>query len=818
MASSPSSSTAYHILFFFSFSFVLIFLLFAISLQQRIHIFYDHHHSINAYQHEEALIMRKFPTLLSPLQAPAPAPSLILHPRPHHRPPHHHLVRRAPIPIPEREVRRNGGVTRAKKIMVASLVSSGFIFILTVLVIIVFVCHYKFNKGRNRNPSSTKHSSADQGTAVIKSNNGPDWLISRTSQNTTRKVTSHDEPDHPFPLETFPKESDEDQLMHLTNQDPILRSDSNTASVAAAEIISIHDDSMDSNDKYYESDAAMSSSSSSSPVDQKLELPHDDLSEELDEDESFHSLCDSRSSSIKLTNLDSASTTFINEELAFQLSPKTPPPAPPPPPPPPPPRLTISSSTQKALSKADFSTSKSPPVLSNSEIKTISSSSAATPPPPCPPPSKGNVDQNQSKSRLPKLKPLHWDKVRAAPHRSTVWDNLRCSSFELDEEMIESLFGYHLKDPTKADEPRGSSPNTNKHVLEAKRLQNITILSKSVNATAHQVCHSLEKGEGLCLQQLEVLAKMTLTKEEEEKLSGYKGDVEELGSAEKFVKTMLNVPFAFQRIESMLYRETFDDEVIHLRKSLSMLQEACQELRSSRLFLKLLEAVLKTGNRMNDGTIRGGAKAFKLDALLKLADVKGTDGKTTLLHFVVQEIMRSEGMRASESIMGKILSSGKKAAAEEEKEEDYKRMGLELVSSLSVELQNVKKTATIDLDVVSSSMRNLFEGMCRVKNLVHERLGGKEEDGSFVQVMRAFVSDADKKIKELRNEESEILLRVREITEYFHGDVVNMKKEANPLRIFVIVRDFLGMLDHVCRELRSSRIPNSSPNPLSPFR
>lgn len=55
---------------------------------------------------------------------------------------------------------------------------------------------------------------------------------------------------------------------------------------------------------------------------------------------------------------------------------------------------------------------------------------------------------------------------------------------------------------------------------------------------------------------------------------------------------------------------------------------------------------------MNDGTIRGGAKAFKLDALLKLSEVKGTDGRTTLLHFVVQEMIRSEGMNASEDGAG----------------------------------------------------------------------------------------------------------------------------------------------------------------------
>ena len=59
-------------------------------------------------------------------------------------------------------------------------------------------------------------------------------------------------------------------------------------------------------------------------------------------------------------------------------------------------------------------------------------------------------------------------------------------------------------------------------------------------------------------------------------------------------------------------------------------QVASEVLRNSRLFLKLLEAVLKTGNHMNDGTFRGGAQAFKLDTLLKLSDVKGVDGKTTL--------------------------------------------------------------------------------------------------------------------------------------------------------------------------------------------
>ncbi|CAN6715079.1 unnamed protein product [Malus baccata var. baccata] len=530
------------------------------------------------------------------------------------------------------------------------------------------------------------------------------------------------------------------------------------------------------------------------------------------------------------------------------------PPAPPPPPPPPIkhfPHFHSSPSSARIASKASCSSSTlrnlSPPRKSDSSSgsnqtqeggfsASPQNSSRASetpphvPPPPSPPPFlKANngflkgppppplpqaTPLGRDGTPLPKLKPLHWDKVRAAPDNSMVWDKLRSSSFELDEEMIESLFGYNLQRSMKNDEAKCKSPSPSKHVLEPKRLQNITILSKALNSTAEQVCEALVQGNGLCLQQLEALVRMEPTKEEEAKLTGFKGDINELGSAERFVKAVLNVPFAFQRVEAMLYRETFEDEVVHLRNSFSVLEEACKELRSSRLFLKLLEAVLKTGNRMNVGTIRGGAKAFKLDTLLKLSDIKGTDGKTTLLHFVVQEIIRTEGIRVSDSIVGRI-SQKNKTKTVEEKEEDYRRMGLDLVSGLSTELYNAKKTATLDLDVLASSVSNLSDGMDKIKHLVHEDLCMDEKSGNLVDSMKSFICYAEKGLRELQGDESRVLSQVKEITEYFHGNV--SKEEANPLRIFVIVRDFLGMLDHVCKELRSSKA-SRTPNPLAPFK
>jgi len=44
--------------------------------------------------------------------------------------------------------------------------------------------------------------------------------------------------------------------------------------------------------------------------------------------------------------------------------------------------------------------------------------------------SSGRRNGDDTDDRRPKLKPLHWDKVRATSDRATVWDQLNSSSFQ----------------------------------------------------------------------------------------------------------------------------------------------------------------------------------------------------------------------------------------------------------------------------------------------------------------------------------------------------------------------------------------------------
>ncbi|XXG79398.1 hypothetical protein AAC387_Pa09g0478 [Persea americana] len=185
------------------------------------------------------------------------------------------------------------------------------------------------------------------------------------------------------------------------------------------------------------------------------------------------------------------------------------------------------------------------------------------------------VERNDDRARL-KLKPLHWDKVRASSDRAMLWDQLKSRSFQLNEETIETLFMCNSANSLPKE--TRSVPtwlNQENRVLDPKESHNIAILLRALNVTKEEACEVLLDGntDGLGTELLETLLRMAPTKEEEIKLKEYKEDSPfRLGPVERFLKSVLDIPFAFKKVDVMLYVANFDSEVKYLKRSFETLE------------------------------------------------------------------------------------------------------------------------------------------------------------------------------------------------------------------------------------------------------
>ena len=83
------------------------------------------------------------------------------------------------------------------------------------------------------------------------------------------------------------------------------------------------------------------------------------------------------------------------------------------------------------------------------------------------------------------------------------------------------------------------------------------------------------------MELLQTLLKMAPTSEEELKLRLYAGDISQLGPAERFLKVLVEIPFAFRRIEALIFMSSLQEEVSSLKESFATLEGRHQMYRFS---------------------------------------------------------------------------------------------------------------------------------------------------------------------------------------------------------------------------------------------
>jgi hypothetical protein len=95
----------------------------------------------------------------------------------------------------------------------------------------------------------------------------------------------------------------------------------------------------------------------------------------------------------------------------------------------------------------------------------------------------------------------------------------------------------------------------------------------------------------------------------------------DLSETEKYMVTLMEVPNAESKLEALLFRCLFSSRFQDVTDAVSVLNAACDELRSSDRLRKLMAMILTVVNQINTGGEGNAAMGFTLDALLKLNEV-----------------------------------------------------------------------------------------------------------------------------------------------------------------------------------------------------
>lgn len=434
--------------------------------------------------------------------------------------------------------------------------------------------------------------------------------------------------------------------------------------------------------------------------------------------------------------------------------------------------------------------------------------------------------------------PLHWEKVKTTRDNSVVWNKLN-TSFQLDPQSLEAMFGVQKTSPPRKSTEKAGPSNRPDHkgILDARKAHNLAIQLRGLRLTRNEVCDALLEGEGLSSEVLEILVKVAPSDEEKRRFEEFDGDEASLEPSDRFMYEVLRVPNAWSRLGAMLYKAQYKEDLPILMKSLETLKVASKDLKESRTFRKLLEAVLKTGNRLNMGTYRGDAQAFKLDSLLKLADVKGVDNKTTLLDFVIQEISKSESANVARltgnnapintpsspvSPTVSDFSATLKAAMQAEDAQSKMRMGM--VTGLPEELASVREAGGIDWQLLHLSIQKLVQEFQRIKAQVEEgkyvsttaEAAAGLARNTFQHTMEKFIEQAEADITAVQQELSEVTQAVKLVNVYFYG-IEALRNDSEPLKVFLIVKEFLNMLEQACKDWDNPKAAGKStlyPSPL----
>uniref|UniRef100_A0A671MZC0 Protein diaphanous homolog 2-like n=1 Tax=Sinocyclocheilus anshuiensis TaxID=1608454 RepID=A0A671MZC0_9TELE len=176
-------------------------------------------------------------------------------------------------------------------------------------------------------------------------------------------------------------------------------------------------------------------------------------------------------------------------------------------------------------------------------------------------------------------------------------------------------------------------------ILDAKTAQNLSIFLGSFRLPYEEIRDIVLQvdEERLSEALIQNLIKNLPEQKELSNLAELKNEYEELCESEQFGIVMSSVKMLRPRLNGILFKLTFEEQVNNIRPDIMNVTFACEEVKKSGGFSMLLELVLLVGNYMNSGSRNAQTFGYNVSFLCKLRDTKSTDQNTTLLHFLAEK-------------------------------------------------------------------------------------------------------------------------------------------------------------------------------------
>ncbi|XP_037658165.1 protein diaphanous homolog 1 isoform X2 [Choloepus didactylus] len=306
-------------------------------------------------------------------------------------------------------------------------------------------------------------------------------------------------------------------------------------------------------------------------------------------------------------------------------------------------------------------------------------------------------------------------------------------------------------------------------VLDSKTAQNLSIFLGSFRMPYQEIkTVILEVNEAVLTESMvQNLIKQMPEPEQLKMLSELKDEYDDLAESEQFGVVMGTVPRLRPRLNAILFKLQFSEQVENIKPEIVSVTAACEELRKSESFSSLLEITLLVGNYMNAGSRNAGAFGFNISFLCKLRDTKSADQKMTLLHFLAELC-----------------------------ENDHPD-----VLKFPDELAHVEKASRVSAENLQKNLDQMKKQISDVERDVQNFPAATDEKDKFVEKMTSFVKDAQEQYNKLRMMHSNMETLYKELGDYFLFD----PKKVSVEEFFMDLHNFRNMFLQAVKENQKRR-------------